>query len=80
MILYYFGEEALTGDMSEWQPARELGAVARFFGVGRNTVHAIIKRFVTRGFKLESHRKNAGRPLHYRTSELEALIKTNEHL
>jgi biotin operon repressor len=52
----------------------ELGFVGRYFGVGRATVHGVIKRFVQRGYQIESHRKNAGRPMHYRTNELEALI------
>ena len=60
--------------MSLWQPVRELHCVARYFGINRATVHAVIKRFIERNYSVESHRKNAGRPLHYRTNELEALI------
>ena len=48
--MFYFGKEELAGDMSQWQPVHELGFVGRYFGVGRATVHAVIKRFVQRGY------------------------------
>ena len=79
IVLLYFGEDELAGDFSTWQPVHSLAFVSRYFGINRATVHQVIKRFAERG-AIVSERKNAGRPMHYRTDELEALIKTTEHL